>query len=216
MADHTITAHLRTVKGKQVNQVRRQGLVPATIYGPKTTPVNIQFPYRPLQVALMKAGGTSIIDLVVEGDKTYQVLAREVQRDILRGDILHVDFFAPDMTQKIRADVPLVLTGESVAVQAKRAILITGTNNITLELLPSQLLHQIEVDLSVLKNPGDTIHVGDIKLGEGIVIVNDTEEMIAKLVQPSAARAAEAAESEADDMPAMPEVIGRGKEEEEE
>lgn len=211
---HTITAQPRTVKGKQVGQIRTKGLVPGTVYGPKSNPVNIQFEYRPLQLALMKAGGTSIIDLTVEGDKTYQVVAREVQRDVVRGNILHVDFFALDMTQKMRVDIPLVLVGESSAVIAKKGILLAGSSNVTVEILPSKLMHQIEVDISVLKEIGDTLHMADLKLDDDITIVNDPEEMVAKLVQPSAARAAEAEEAEGD-AAVMPEVIGRGKEDEE-
>jgi len=215
MADYTLTGALRTVSGRQVGQVRRAGLVPGTIYGPKTTPVNVQFPYRALQVALMQAGGTHLINLTVEGGQTYTVIAREVQRDILRGDITHVDFFAPDMNTKIRTDVPLVFKGESPAVNAKQAILITGPSSVTVELLPSDLISEIEVDVSQLKAVGDAILVSDLKVKKGIEILNEAEEMVAKLIQPSAARAdADAEEAEA--AAGMPEVISKGKEEEEE
>lgn len=215
MADYTLTGALRTVAGRQVGQVRRAGLVPGTIYGPKTTPVNVQFPYRPLQLALMKAGGTHLINLTVEGDKTYTVIAREVQRDIIRGDILHVDFFALDLNAKLRTDVPVIFKGESPAVLAKQAILITGANTLTVELLPSQLISEIEVDVSQLKAVGDAILVSDLKLANGIVIINEPEEMVAKLIQPSAARADAAGDEDGADAPAMPEVISKGKEEEE-
>ena len=216
MSEHTITAQQRTVKGKQVSQIRTKGLVPGTVYGPKSTPVNLQFEYRPLQLALMKAGGTSIIDLTVEGDQTYQVIAREVQRDVVRGNILHVDFFALDMTQKMRVDIPLILFGESSAVVAKKGIMIQGSNTVTVEILPTQLMHQIEVDVSGLVEIGDTLHMSDLKLGDDVLIINDPEEMIAKLVQPSAARAEEDVEEQAaeEEAQAMPEVIGRAKEEE--
>jgi large subunit ribosomal protein L25 len=212
---HLITAQPRTVTGKQVGQIRTKGLVPGTVYGPASKPVNVQFEYRPLQLALMKAGGTSIIDLTVEGDKTYQVIAREVQRDVVRGNILHVDFFALDMTQKMRVDIPIILIGESSAVVAKRAILLQGTSSVTVEMLPSKLVHQFEVNISSLSEIGDTLHMGDLQLGDDVTLVNDPEEMVAKLVQPSAARAAEAAEEEEAEAGAMPEVIGRGKEDEE-
>jgi large subunit ribosomal protein L25 len=211
---HLLTAQSRTVTGKKVGQIRTKGKVPGTVYGPNSTPVNIQFDYRPLQLALMKAGGTSIIDLTVEGGKSYQVIAREVQRDVVRGDILHVDFFALDMTQKMRVDIPLILIGESSAVVAKKAILLHGSSNVTVEILPTELVQQIEVDVSVLVEIGDTLHMGDLKLAPGITLVNEPEEMVAKLVQPSAARAAEAEEAEEAAAAAMPEVIGRGKEDE--
>jgi large subunit ribosomal protein L25 len=213
MADYTLTGALRTVAGRQVGQVRRQGLVPGTIYGPKTKPVNVQFPYRALQVALMKAGGTHLINLTVEGDQDYTVIAREVQRDIIRGDIMHVDFFALDLNAKLRTDVPLVFHGESPAVAAKLAILITGTGSLTVELLPSALISEIIIDISQLKNVGDAILVSDLKLGAGIAIINEPEEMLAKLIQPSAARSEE--EEAAEAAAGMPELITKGKEDEE-
>jgi len=214
MANQTLTGALRTVAGRQVGQVRRAGFVPGTIYGPKTKPVNVQFHYRTLQVALMKAGGTHLINLTVENDQMYTVIAREVQRDIIRGDILHVDFFALDLNAKLRTDVPLHFVGESPAVTAKLAILIVGTNNLTVELLPSQLISVIEIDVSQMVNVGDAIHVSDIKLANGIEIINDPEEMLVKLMQPSAARSEE--EEAADEAAAsQPEVITKGKEDEE-
>lgn len=212
MAEHILTAQPRAVTGKKVGQLRRQGLVPATIYGPKFTPVNVQFNYRPLQVALMKAGGTNIIDLTVEGSETLRVLARYVQRDVVRGDILHVDFFVLDMKAKIRADIPIHIVGENPHILGKRAILITGTNTVTLELLPGQLMNQIELDISKIENIGDAVTVADLQLEDGVTVINEPEEMLAKLVQSSAARAAE--DEEAADS-TMPEVIGKGKTDEE-
>jgi len=213
MADYTLTGALRTVAGRQVGQVRRAGLVPGTIYGPKTKPVNVQFPYRALQVALMRAGGTHLINLTVEGSETYTVIAREVQRDIIRGDIMHVDFFALDLNAKLRTDVPLVFKGESPAVLSKLAILITGPSSLTVELLPSQLISEIEIDLTQLKQVGDHILVSNLKLANGIEIINEPEEMIAKLIQPSAARSEE--DAEAEEGASQPEVISKGKEDEE-
>ena len=188
---YVIEAQSREIVGKKVSQLRRQGIVPVTVYGPKAQPVNLQVPYRPLQLALMKAGGTNLIEINVDGKPT-PVLAREVQRDILRNDIMHVDFFAVDMTAKIRIDVPLHFVGDSSAVATKKGILVTGPTTITIETLPSHLLNLIEIDISGLNEVNDAIHVRDLNLGDEIVIINDPEEMIAKIVQPSAVRAEEA------------------------
>jgi large subunit ribosomal protein L25 len=214
VAEHILTAQPRAVIGKKVGQLRRQGLVPATIYGPKVKPVNVQFNYRPLQVALMKAGGTNIIDLTVEGGETLRVLARYVQRDVVRGDILHVDFFVLDMKAKIRADIPVHIVGENAHILGKRAILITGTNTVTMEMLPDQLMNFIEVDISLIENIGDAVTVADLKLDEGITVINEPEEMLAKLLQSSAARAESGEDEEGVDS-TMPEVIGKGKLDEE-
>jgi large subunit ribosomal protein L25 len=195
VADYSMTAEARSVVGKQVNQLRANGLVPATIYGPNTEAVNVQFPYRELELLLRHAGGTHVITLTVNG-KALPVLAREVQRDVIKGTILHVDFFAPDMKQKVRAEIPVHYVGESPVVAGRRGIMLTGPNTLTLEMLPSQLLEVINVDVSTLAEIGSTIQVKDLHL-EGITVINDPEEMIAKIVQPSAARSAEDAATQA-------------------
>jgi large subunit ribosomal protein L25 len=214
--NYVIEAQPRTVVGKKVGQLRRSGMVPVIVYGPKIEPINLQIPYRPLQVALMKAGGTNLIDITYEGN-TQTVLAREVQRDVLRGDILHVDFFSVDLLAKIKIDVPIHFVGESPAVQARKGILITGPTMLTIETLPSHLLSQIEVDLSGLNEIGDAVHVRDLTLDADITILNDMDEMIARISQTSAARseedeAAEAAEAGVGEV----EIIKKGKEDEEE
>jgi large subunit ribosomal protein L25 len=189
VADYSMTAEVRSVTGKQVGQLRTQGMVPATIYGPNTEAVSVQFPYRELELLLRHAGGTHIITLEVNG-KGIPVLAREVQRDVIKGTILHVDFFAPDMKQKVRAEIPVHYLGESPVVTSRRGIMLTGPNSLTLEMLPSKLMEVINVDVSNLNEIGATIFVKDLHL-EGITVINDPDEMIAKIVQPSAARAAE-------------------------
>ncbi len=214
MADITLEAQPRTLVGKKVSQLRAQGIVPIIVYGPRTEPLTLQVPYRPLEVALMKAGGTHLIDLKVD-DKTITVLAREVQRNVLRGDILHADFFAVDESEAISADVHIHLEGSSPAVDMGLGMLLTGTNTITIETLPSKLLDVIPVDVSVLKAPGDAIYVRDLDLGPEIKILNDPDEMIVRVAQTSAARAEEEAEEETGAL-AEPEVIQRGKVEEDE
>lgn len=213
MADFTLEVQPRTVIGKQVSQLRNQGLVPAIVYGPKIQPMSIQIPYRALELTLMKAGGTNLIDLTLDG-KTMTVLARVVQRNVLKRTIMHVDFYQVDLATKIRTSVPIHFINESPVVQQKRGVLLTGTNSITIEVLPSKLLHSIEVDLAQLKELGDSITVGDLKLGEDVHIMDEPEEMLAKVIQTSAARAEEELEAEAA-AAAEPEVIHKGKQEEE-
>jgi large subunit ribosomal protein L25 len=213
VADFTLEVQPRTVIGKQVSQLRNQGLVPAIVYGPKIQPMSIQIPYRALELTLMKAGGTNLIDLTLDG-KTMTVLARVVQRNVLKRTIMHVDFYQVDLATKIRTSVPIHFINESPVVQQKRGVLLTGTNSITIEVLPSKLLHSIEVDLAQLKELGDSITVADLKLGEDVHIMDEPEEMLAKVIQTSAARAEEELEAEAA-AAAEPEVIHKGKQEEE-
>lgn len=215
MADFNLEVQSRTIIGKKVSQLRSNGLVPATIYGAKTESVNIQIPYRALELALMHAGGTNLIDLSVDG-KTHTVIAREVQRHVLRRTIQHVDFYEVDLKAKIRAAIPVHMIGESPAVVARSGVLLSGLNSVTVEVFPSDLPHIIEVDISGLKAVGDTMTVADLRLDEKIHIVNDPEEMLAKIVVTSAALADAALEEEeaAAAAGSEPEVIERGKRDE--
>lgn len=214
MADFSIEVQPRTITGKKVSQVRNQGLVPGTIYGPKIQPFSVQIPYRALELTLLKAGGTNLIDLVLDG-KTHTVLAREVKRDPIKRTLQHIDFYVVDLATKIRTSVPLHFINESPMVTQKRGVLITGPAAITIEVLPGELLHSIEVDLAQLKNLGDSITVGDLKLGEGITIIDDPEEMLAKILQTSASRSEDDLEAEAAAASVEPEVISKGKQDEE-
>lgn len=190
MAEFELAAEVRTVRGKKNRRLRQQGYVPGIVYGPANDPISVQFPYRAIEVTLMNAGGTNLIDIVVEG-KTYPSLAREVQRDVVRGDILHVDFLAVDESQRIRVEVPVVMEGSSPVIAAREGILITGRSSLTLEVFPSDIRNHIVIDLSKLTELGAEVLVRDLEFGENVTVHNDPNEMIAKIVQPAAARADE-------------------------
>ncbi|GAB1420979.1 50S ribosomal protein L25 [Anaerolineales bacterium] len=194
MAEFVLEAEPRTVVGKKVKALRREGIVPATIYGPNQEPISVQFNYRSLYVGLSKAGGTNLIDIKV-GGKNYPVLAREVQRDVVRRDILHVDFLAVDMKAKLEVAIPITFINESPAV-GSNGILIFGPNTLTVSVLPADIINEIQVDLAPLLEIGDEILVGSLELPDSYDIINDPHEMLVKVVQPSAARAEEALEDE--------------------
>jgi len=224
VAEYQINAEPRTVTGKKVKQLRHNGYVPIIVYGYGTEPVPLQTPYRALEIALQKAGGTNLIDIKVNGD-TYTVLAREVQREVIRGNILHVDFLSIDMTKPITADIPVHFVGESPVVAARRGILLTGPNSLSLEMMPTKILNRIEVDLSSLLEIGDGIYVRDLDLGDEVTIHNDPDEMLARVSQTSAARAELLGEEGEEDVEALdeeidesaePEVISKGKQDEDE
>ena len=188
MAEFAITAETRKVIGKKNRALRREGYVPAVVYGPGSQPMSVQFPYRAIETTLMRAGGTNLIDIEIEGVK-YPSLAREVQRDVVRGDILHVDFLAVDPNQRIRVEVPIVMEGRSPVVAAREGILIAGRSSLTLEVYPTDIRDRIVIDLSTLTELGAEVLVGDLAFGEQVTVHSDPNEMLAKIVQPAAARA---------------------------
>lgn len=205
----TLDAQPRTITGKQVSQLRDQGLIPAVIYGARTKPIHVQIPTRALETTLRQAGGTSLINLNLSTGK-QTVIAREVQRHILKGSILHVDFLAVDATTKLTTTVQIQFINESPAVKSGLGVLLTGISSLTLEALPADLIDKVEIDLANLENLNDTIYVRDLDLGDKVTILSDHEEMIVRVTVQSVEE--ETVEEEA--SASEPEVIKRAKEEE--
>lgn len=212
---YTLEAQPRSITGKKVSQLRAQGLVPAVIYGSQMEkPVNLQIPYRPLQVALMKVGGTQLLDIQVDGGK-HTVLAREVQRDVIRGDILHVDFLAVNLREKIVTTVPVHLVGESPIVEMRQGQVSQVVNSLQLEALPRDLVPAIEVDISGLTEIGSGIHVRDLNLGDKLTVLAEEDELLVHIL-PIVTQTVEEEEAVEEGGSAEPEVIRREREEEEE
>jgi large subunit ribosomal protein L25 len=154
--------------------------------------------------------GAELVELSVEG-AVHNVLLQDLQRDSLRGHFLHADFYAVDMSRKLRARIPVRLTGTSFAVLSLSGVLVRGLTEIEVESLPGDLIPQIEADLSVLKEIGQAIHVSDLALPPAITLLTDPGELIARV---TAAQAEELAPVVAPTT-AEVEVIEKGKEEEE-
>lgn len=211
--NYSLEAQARSVTGKKVSRLRHDGMVPAVIYGASKASTPIQIPEKALTLTLLKAGGTHLIDISVDGS-LQTVIAREVQRDILRGNILHVDFLAVDADKTIETEVPVHFLNESPAVETKLGIIVAGTNTVRVEALPRYLIDVIEVDLSKLTRVGDAIFVRDLVLNENVRAVSDPDELIVRVAATAAAISDEAAEGE-ERVTAEPEVIARGKQDEE-
>ncbi|HLF27440.1 MAG TPA: 50S ribosomal protein L25 [Anaerolineae bacterium] len=202
----------RTVIGKQVKALRRTGLVPLVMYGPQSKPLALQADAKELARVLRQVGGSRLIAVQI-GSSTQMALAREVQREPISGQILHVDLLAVSMTERIRVEVRLVLDGKAPAVRRGEGVLVTGVDAVEIECLPGDLIDSLHVDLEPLDKIGDALHVSDLKVPATVKILTEPEEMVARVTYLAAeeevtapAPAVEAAE---------PEVITRGKVEEE-
>jgi len=215
-----LKATKRDVSGKQVNALRRAGKLPAVIYGRRTAPISIVLDDRVAQQALSKVGSSSLITLDVDGTQ-YPALVRERQRNYIKGTLIHVDFLAVSLTEKIKAEVRIELTGVSPAVKDLDAVLVTGIHSLSVECLPTDLPDRFVVDISGLAQVGDGIHVRDVVVPDNVRVLSDSDEMVAvttfakvEVVEeaPVAAEGAVPAEAEA----AEPELsVERGKKEEE-
>ena len=172
-----LKATKRDVIGKQVNALRRSGKLPAVIYGRHTEPVNITLDTHTASLVLSKVGSSSLITIDVDGTE-FPALVRERQRDYIKDRLIHVDFLAVSLTEKIRAEVRIELTGLSAAVKDSDAVLVTGLHSLSVECLPADLPELIMVDIAPLAKVGDSIHVRDVTLGDKVQILDDPDEMI--------------------------------------
>jgi large subunit ribosomal protein L25 len=212
MADRIIIeAAPREVTGKQVNQLRRSGWVPGVVYG-KGNLLNVQMETKALRRALRVVGTSHLADLDVNG-KTHTVLVRDIQQHVTRGDVLHVDFLEVDMKSTLRAEVELVPVGEAAPVEAGLGIVTLSVRSVEIECLPDDLVAELPVDLTLIKNPEDVIHLSDLVLPKGITLLDDPTTVLARFEYEGAEEEEEVGEFEpsADAV----EVITRGKQEDE-
>lgn len=209
-----LMAEERTVLGKHVQRLRRDGWVPAVMYGHGFDPVPLQFEERRLAQVLSKVSGSQLISVNVKGtEQPAMALVRDVQRDPIRGNFLHVDFYHVRMTERLTTEVPLIVVGESPVIEARDGILLQGISSIEVECLPGDLVDAIEVDLSDLVEIDQAIYVRDLAVPAGIDVLTDLDEMIVRIV-PLEAEEIEEVEEEMMPGAGEVEVITEAKEEE--
>jgi large subunit ribosomal protein L25 len=210
-----LTAEKRMVTGKQVRRLRREGWVPGVMYGHGFEPVPLQFEERSLAHILSRVGGSQLVGINVKGDKQPEMaLVRDVQRDPIRGNFLHVDFYRVRMTERLTAEVPLVVVGVSPVIEAREGILLQGISAIEVECLPGDLVDAIEVDMSDLVEIDQGIYVRDLAVPAGIDVLTDIDEMILRIVPLEAEEIEEEEEEELMPGAEEVEVITEAKEEE--
>jgi large subunit ribosomal protein L25 len=203
-----LSASRRTETGRSaVRKIKAQGAVPAVIYGGKTKPEALQVTKRDISTLLSHASGENIlVELEIEGEASRTALVQEVQHSPLGGDILHVDFHAVSMDEMIEADVPLEPTGIAEGVKTFGGLLEQNIRSLEIECLPRDLPDVITVDVSHL-NIGDSIHVRDIRLPEGVTTHVPADLTAFSVLAPTVEEEPVAAET-----PTAPEVITAKKE----
>ncbi|MEY4221365.1 MAG: 50S ribosomal protein L25 [Chloroflexi bacterium] len=197
-----LSANIRTRKRKGIKALRREGLLPAVVYGALPEPLAVQLDTHSTTQILRRLHGTTLIDLKVAG-RTHKSLVREVQRDVIRGHLMHIDFLAVAMDKPIRLQVAVELTGIAPVLQLGGVTVMHGLSEIEIECLPGDLVSNIMVDLASLVAAGDSIHVRDITAPKGITILSSQDEMLARasFVEQEKEEAPKAAEPAADKAP---------------
>jgi large subunit ribosomal protein L25 len=207
-----LNATLRTIKGKQVGAMRRDGKIPAVLYGHNFKSTAITLELRETMKVLHGLTASSLVYINLEG-KEHAALVREKQRDFLRNVLKHVDFQIVSLTEKIRAKVAIVLEGISPAVKDFNGVTVSEMDFIEVEALPQDLPEKIVLDLSNLKKIGDHFTVKDIVLSDKVQIHAEPDDVV---VIVTATKEEEVVAVEGEAVGTEPEVIEKGKKEEEE
>ena len=174
----------RSVTGKKVGRLRRQGIVPVHIYGGEKGPVSLQADGLTLARLLPDVGTNVPVGVSVPGEDGETIcFVREVQRHPVSEALLHVDFMRVDAEQRLRAEVPIILTGESPGVR-DGGTLVQQITSVPVEALPLEMPASIEVDVSGLETFDSAIHVSDLATRTNVDILSDLEDVICRVLPP--------------------------------
>ncbi len=189
----SLHASERKILGKKVEKLRQEGNLPAHVFGKGVESENVLLVTKDFLKIFHQAGETGLIDLKIEtsakaegAERIRPVLIREVQYNPLSGDLIHVDFYQVNLTQKVKVPVPLVLIGEQAeAVKLGEAIVLQTLNEIEVEALPTDLVENIEVDITSLKAIDDAITVGQLNYDKSKLTLSAPEEEIVVKLAPA-------------------------------
>lgn len=216
METFSLSLKERKLKGKAVNRLRKEGLIPAIVYGRGTSPVSVSVEYNPFVKVYRKAGESSLVDLAIEGHDSVKALIQDIAIDPMTDRLIHVDFRQVSMKEKLKAKIPVVFSGESRAMKELGGILVKSLAEIEVECLPQYLVHEIVVDLSPIKEFGEAIRVGSIAVPEGMVFLAGPNEVIATVTPPRSEEELKALEDKVEENVEAVEVAKAKKETEEE
>jgi len=206
-----LQAEKRKILGKKTKSLRKQGLIPAILYGHKIKSTPLTINEKEFDQVYDEAGQTTLIDLKVQDEKAQKILIHEIQADPVSDNIIHLDLLQVKMTEKLKTEVPIETEGTAPAVTDLDGSLILNKDTVEIECLPQDLIHKIEVDISRLKTFEDRILVKDLKVPENITILENPQEVVALVTPPRTEE--ELAELEEPIEEEIPEEIGEEAEE---
>lgn len=209
----SLGAQKRTTVRKGLNRLRSEGLLPGVLYGPLMEAVPLQLHAHEAGKVLTRLQGTVLIDLLVDDEK-HTVIVRELQRDVLRGDAVHVDFMAVSMDQMLTITVPITLVGESPAVETGEYAVMAGVSEVQVECLARDMVNSLEISVEPLSELGDIVSVSDLIAPQGVTILSDPEDTVARVTYAGILETEDEEEVEEMDLEldaAGVEVIEKGK-----
>ncbi|HEY1016737.1 MAG TPA: 50S ribosomal protein L25 [Herpetosiphonaceae bacterium] len=196
---HKLSLQTREVTGKKVQKLRKQGILPIGVTGRGVEPFSAQVDEREFMSVINKAGYTGLIEISLPGAKKQSAFLQELQRHPISGRPLHADLKVVDVTKVMEIDVPIVAIGENALVEKGQATLNHSLNVLHVRALPTDIPHQIDVDISALTDFDQSVHVRDLPLPAGVELLSDPETLVFALAHPRAEEPAaeEAAAEEA-------------------
>ncbi|MCL5675994.1 MAG: 50S ribosomal protein L25 [Patescibacteria group bacterium] len=173
----------RTISGKKVKKLRKEGIIPANIYGKKTKSLSVGVSGKEFLKVFREAGETGLVELFVEGEKEARpVLIHNLQKHPVSGQVLHADFYQVDLTQKVKANIPVEEKGEAGAVSENKGVLLHVLEEIEVEALPQDLPEHIEVDVTALSEVDQEILVKDLAVDKSkIEVLTKDSEIVFKI-----------------------------------
>jgi len=181
----TLSSKIRKDIGKKVRNLRREGAIPAILYGPGIKNLPLEVDFKKFEKIYKEAGESSLVSLEIEEKKKrFQVLIHEVERDPLTLKPLHIDFYQPRLKEKVEAMVPLVFEGKSKAVEEMKGTLVKNISEVEVKALPLNLPKEIKVNIESLKTFEETILIRDLELPETVEVLKDPGEVVVQVLPP--------------------------------
>lgn len=177
-----LKAEERKILGKKIKTLRRDGLLPGNVYGKGLSSIALQVKLADFEKVHKEVGDTGLIELELNGNH-HPVLVKNLQMNFRSHSPLHADFYQVNMKEKVKAMVPVILSGEAKAVTDKVGLLLQTLSDVEIEALPDHLAENIEVNVEHLAAIDDQIKVGDLKAPEGVSIVTDPEQTVVKVAE---------------------------------
>lgn len=181
-----LTAQKRDEKNGSPQKVRQNGFIPAIIYGPSAKNRKLKVKKVDFEKVYKQVGESNLFDLEIVGEKTVKAVIKDVQTDVIKDRVIHIDFYEVDMQKKIEVEVPLNFVGEAKAVKELGGILSKNMEEIEIKCLPGDLPDHIDVDLSALETFDDVIKISDLNIPKGIEVLSGADEVIASVLLPEA------------------------------
>lgn len=210
-----LKAVVRDEKKTNPEKLRKEGFLPAVLYGHKVTNLSLMVNAGEFEKVFRKAGESTIINLLTNDEKKHPVLIHDIQYHYLTSKPIHIDFFEVSMSEKLKAKVALEFINEAPAVKTMGGVLVKVLNEVEVQCLPVDLPHSITVDLLPLVDFQSTIHVSNLKVSDKVQILTNHDEIIAK-VQPPRDVEAELATTGTDEKAAVEAVVAASTEKKEE